>query len=193
MTLPAQSTAVTRIARRKALPGHENAYEDLVREMFTLMKKHHGFLGAEIIPPESAGCAYQIVVNFASEADLAAWDNSADRRNIFAKMRPHAEGEPQHRRLDALEEWFIGPSVPAGTKPPKWKTAVVTWLGIWPLASLAIWFLTPVWQGLGLPFLAVTAINVVFIVGFMTFLVAPVLTKLMKWFLVPSHKVDQAG
>lgn len=186
--LPDQSTAVTRIARRKALPGHEHEYEELVREMFTLMRKHEGFLGAEIIPPAGEGCAYQVVVNYASEADLADWDRSADRRDIFHKMRHVAEGEPEHRRLDVLEEWFTGPLVPATAKPPRWKTAVVTWMGIWPLASLAIYFLAPIWQRMGLPFLAITAINVVFIVGVMTFLVAPVLTKAMRWFLVPDAK-----
>jgi antibiotic biosynthesis monooxygenase (ABM) superfamily enzyme len=184
MSVPDQSTAVTRIARRRALPGHEREYEELVREMFALMKQHPGFVGAELIPPDGEHSTYHSVVNYATEADLTAWDNSADRRNIFARMREHAEGEPEHRRLDALQEWFIGPSVPATTRPPKWRTAVVTWMGIWPLASLFI-FLAQFWSE-GVPFLLVTAINVVFIVGLMTFLVAPMLTKAMKWFLVPK-------
>lgn len=188
MSEAAHPTAVTRIARRRALPGHGAEYEELVREMFLLMKKHHGFLGAEIIPPETDAGAYQVVVNFASEADLAAWDNSGDRRAIFARMRAHAEGEPEHRRLNAMEEWFTGPSIPANVRPPRWKSATVTWMGIWPLASFFIFFLTPLWQRLGLPFLVITAINVTLIVGAMTYLVAPVLTKLMKPFLVPANK-----
>lgn len=175
---------ITRIARRRVRPGHEAQYEELVREMFVLMKRHHGFLGADIVPPEPGSGLYQVVVNFGSEAGLAQWDASADRREIFARMRAHAEGEPEHRRLNALEEWFVGPSVPEHTRPPRWKTAVVTWLGIWPLASVILYFLTPVWDGLGLPFLVMTAINVVLIVGAMVYLVAPVLTKLMKGFLV---------
>lgn len=188
MSQPESPAAITRIARRKALPGHASEYEALVREMFTLMRNHEGFLGAEIIPPETDDGEHQVVVRFESEADLAAWDSSADRRHIFAKMRDHAEGDPQHRRLNVLEEWFVGPSVPAATRPPRWKTAIVTWMGIWPLASLAIYFLAPLWNDLGLPFLLSTAINVVFIVGAMTFLVAPWLTKLMHWFLVPKKR-----
>ncbi len=186
MTVPDPSTAVTRIARRMAKPGHEREYEHLVREMFALMKKHRGFRGGELIPPAQPGEPYQVVVNYATEADLAAWDNSSDRNHILGRMRQHAESEPEHRRLDVLEEWFVGPSVPASVHPPRWKTAVVTWMGIWPLASIVIWLLTPVWERMGLPFLLITAINVVFIVVFMTFLVAPVLTRLMKWFLVPG-------
>ncbi|MDO5682957.1 MAG: antibiotic biosynthesis monooxygenase [Propionibacteriaceae bacterium] len=186
---PNDSTAVTRIARRRALPGHEEQYEALVREMLLKMRDHHGFEGAEIIPPETPGCAYQVAVNFASEADLAAWDNSADRKHIFERMRPHAEGEPEHRRLNALEEWFTGPSIPANApKPPRWKTAVVTWMGIWPLASFFI-FLAGFWNPDGkIPFLVMTAINVSLIVLTMTYLVAPVITKVMKPFLVPRQK-----
>lgn len=184
----AHPTAVTRIARRRALAGHEHAYEELVREMLAQMQRHRGFLGAEIIPPEGPAGVYQIVVNFASEADLAAWDGSADRRDLFRRMREHAEGEPEHRRLNAMEEWFTGPSVPANTKPPRWKTAVVTWLGIWPLASLFI-FLAQYWNSAGrVPFLAMTAINVALIVTCMTYLVAPVLTKLLRGFLVGRPK-----
>lgn len=181
-------TGVTRIARRTALPGHEEEYENLVREMFALMRRHHGFLGAEIIPPQVPGNIYQVIVHFASEADLAAWDSSADRGAIFARMRPHAEGELEHRRLNAMEEWFTGPSIPATVRPPRWKTALVTWMGIWPLSSLFI-FLSGFWNADGqVPFLLMTAINVSLIVVCMTYLVAPVLTKLMQPFLVPKPK-----
>ncbi|WP_114201549.1 antibiotic biosynthesis monooxygenase [Janibacter anophelis] len=182
------SAPVTRIARRRARPGHAAEYEELVREMFGLMREHGGFLGAELIPPETEGGLHQVVVNFASEDDLARWDGSATRREIFGRMRAHAEGEPEHRRLSAIDEWFIGPDVPSSTRVPRWKNAVVTWMGIWPLASLVLYFIAPIWKNLGLPFLLSTAINVVIIVVGMVFLVSPVLTKAMRWFLVPQRR-----
>ncbi len=61
-------------------------------------------------------------------------------------------------------------------------------MGIWPLASLVLWFIAPIWKDLGLPFLLSTAINVVIIVVGMVFLVSPVLTKAMRWFLVPQRR-----
>lgn len=179
--------AVTRIARRRAIPGHERAYEDLVREMFARMARHPGFRGADLIPPERADEDYQVVVNFASEAALTGWDESADRAEIIARMRPHAEGEPEHRRLHGLEAWFTGPAVVAPGPPPRAKMAVITWLGIWPLASFFIYFLTPVWQRLGMPFLLITAINVALIVACMTYVVAPRLTRAFRgWLTKPK-------
>lgn len=191
MSDTANQSANTRIARWRALPGHAGQYEELVREMFGLMRRHRGFLGADLIPPEAEGGQHQVVVHFASEDDLAHWDGSAERKEILARMRAHAEDEPEHRRLSAIDEWFLGPDVPSGTRVPRWKTAVVTWLGIWPLASIVLWFIAPVWKDLGLPFLVATAINVVFIVGAMVYLVSPVLTKAPRWFLVPSSGSEQ--
>ena len=69
---------VTRIARRRAKNGREAEYETLVREMFQYMRSHRGFLGAELIPPPEPGGEYQVVVNFASEADLAVLAHQQD-------------------------------------------------------------------------------------------------------------------
>lgn len=188
MSVPEQPAAVTRIALRRAIPGHAGRYEAELREMFTSMRRHEGFLGGEIIPPQRQGGFHQVIVKFRSEADLAAWDGSADRRHHLARMRDHAEGDPQHRRLDILQEWFVGPAVPAAARPARWRTAIVTWMAIWPLVSLSSYFLAPELTALGLPFLLVSAVNVVLIVTLMTYLVAPVLTRLMRWFLVPARR-----
>lgn len=178
---------VTRIARRRALPGHEHEYEELVREMFTLMKKHPGFLAAEMIPPDAPGGYYQVVVNFASEDHLAGWDTSRDRETILNLMRLHAEDAPAYRRLTGLESWFEGPVVPASMHPPRHRMAFVTWLGIWPTASFFIFFVAPVLNRLGLPFLVVTGINTVLITLVMTYVLMPRLTRLMRGFLNPQR------
>ena len=88
---PAVPGHVTRIARRRARPGQEAAYEALVREMFGQMRASKGFLAADLLPPEAPGGDYQVVINFASEADLAAWDACPARAAIHARMREVAE------------------------------------------------------------------------------------------------------
>jgi uncharacterized protein len=174
---------VTRIARRRALPGHEVAYEALVREMFERMRGQAGFLGAELLPPERAGEDYQVVVHFADEAALAAWDASDERAGIHARMREHAVGEPEHRRLSGLEAWFAPAVVPASMHPPRHRMALVTWLGIWPTASLVLWLLAARLQDLGLPFLVVTLVNTAVITVLMTWVVMPRLTRVARPFL----------
>ncbi|NTV10534.1 MAG: antibiotic biosynthesis monooxygenase, partial [Zoogloea sp.] len=82
--------AVVRIAHRRARPGCAPAYEEVVRAMFADARKYPGFLGAELIPPKHDGEEYRVVTRFASEADLARWNDSPERAEWHARMRPLA-------------------------------------------------------------------------------------------------------
>jgi antibiotic biosynthesis monooxygenase (ABM) superfamily enzyme len=97
----------------------------LVREMFSLMRQHEGFISAELIPPAVPGDEYEVVVRFESEAALNGWDTSDERDSILRRMRHVAEAEPEYRRLTGLEAWFELPVVPASTNPPRaaWRSS----------------------------------------------------------------------
>jgi antibiotic biosynthesis monooxygenase (ABM) superfamily enzyme len=179
--LSAAVAPITRIARRCAKPGCEAEYETLVREMFAIMRTSQGFLGADILPPEEAGGAYQIIVRFASEADLQQWDASPARAAIHQRLRNVAEDEPAYRRLSGLEAWFTSAVVPATMHPPRLRMAVVTWLGIFPTVSLVLWFIAPLLHDV--PFLLRTGLLTALIVVTMTWVVMPRLTKLMRGWL----------
>lgn len=182
---PTTPSPVTRIARRRAQPGKAAGYEALVREMFGLMQSHQGFLGAELLPPQAPETDYQVVVHFASEAALQAWDDSPARAEIHQRMREFAENEPDYRRLSGLEAWFTPAVVPASMHPPRVRMAVVTWLGIFPTVSVFLWLVAPLLQPL--PFLLRTALLTALIVITMTWLVMPRLTRMMKRWLNPGN------
>lgn len=184
-TLSATPAPVTRIARRHARPGQEAAYEAMVREMFAIMQSARGFLGADILPPEEAGGAYQVIVRFASEADLQQWDASTARAAMHLKMRAVAEDEPEYRRLSGLEAWFTQAVVPATMHPPRVRMAIVTWLGIFPTVSLVLWFIAPLLGSL--PFLLRTGLMTALVVVVMTWGVMPRLTKFMRGWLNPAR------
>ena len=186
-TAPADPSAarVTRIARRRARPGREVEYEATLREMLAAMRAHAGFLGGDTIPPEAPGGEYQLVVRFASEAELQQWDTSPARRAILERQRDLAEGEPGFRYLSGLEAWFEPAMVPASVHPPRVRMAVVTWLGIFPTVSFFLWAVAPWLQAL--PFLPRTAVLTALIVVTMTWVVMPRLTRLMRpWLTGPS-------
>lgn len=176
---------VTRIARRRALPGREAEYEQRIRGMFGEMRKAPGFLGADLLPPEQGGGDYQIVVRFDSEASLHAWDVSGARAQCHAQLREVAEGEPEYRRLSGLEAWFAPAVVPAAMHPPRVRMAVVTWLGIFPTVSLVLWLIAPLMAGW--PFLLRTAVLTALIVVTMTWLVMPRLTRSLRGWLNPGQ------
>ncbi|QGF24623.1 antibiotic biosynthesis monooxygenase [Raineyella fluvialis] len=198
--LTPEPTAVTRIATRYAKPSHEHEYEDLVREMFSLMREKPGFLGADLIPPEEPGQAYHVVVRYRDDTGFAAWDDSPERQGILERMHAVAEGEPTHRRLTGLEAWFEPAVVPATMTPPRHRMGFVTWVGIWPTATLFIWLLStlPVLPDgrpllAPVPFLLRTAIITVSITVAMTYLVMPrLLTPLFKgWLAAGARKAAE--
>ena len=41
-------------------------------------------------------------------------------------VQPFVDGQPQRRQLHGLEAFFR----PAGASPPRWKMALLTWLGV---------------------------------------------------------------
>lgn len=180
---PQPTPGATRVIRRRALPGHEAAYEAAVRGMFEQLAHRPGFVSGHIVPPERPGEQYHIVVHFASEEDMAAWDASPERRETLLRVDDHAADDPSWRELEGLEPWYVTPAQTGAARPPRAKMAVVTWLGIWPLVSVFFIFLTPIWTRLGLPVLLGIAINVALIVLCMTYVVAPLLTRAFRGWL----------
>jgi antibiotic biosynthesis monooxygenase (ABM) superfamily enzyme len=67
-------------------------------------------------------------------------------------------------------------AIEGGTmQPPRWKLAVLTWVGIYPLITVLLWVLGPVIRGIPLPL--VTLGLTIPLVSVMTFVVMPTLTK----------------
>ncbi|SDB82952.1 hypothetical protein GA0111570_10470 [Raineyella antarctica] len=198
---PSEPGSITRIATRYAKPGQEASYEAMVREMFALMRLKPGFLGADLIPPETPGEAYHVVVRYRDDEGFEAWDTSPERAEILARMHAVAEGEPQHRRLTGLEAWFEPAVVPASMNPPKHRMGFVTWLGIWPTATFFIWLFSvlPVFPDgsallTNVPFLVRTFFITLAITAVMTYLMMPrVLAPMFKGWLAAGARKAAAS
>ncbi len=176
MSAAVKKPPVVRVAVRKALPHCGAAYEALLRGMFGDMKAFPGFVSADVIPPANEGGAYQVVTKFDTEADLRRWDQSDAHGDWLNRLDTVAEGSPAYRVITGLEAWFAPEVVPASIHPPRWRMTLATWLGIFPTASLFLWFLGPL---LGfLPFLVRTAALTGLIAFTMSYVV---MTRLARW------------
>jgi antibiotic biosynthesis monooxygenase (ABM) superfamily enzyme len=179
--------SVTRIARRRARPGQEKAYEAIIAEMFARMRETPGFQRAELLPPHEPGGEYQVITHFDSEAALTRWDTCPARAAFHDRLRAVAEDEPEYRVLTGLEAWFPTAVVPATMHPPRHKMTFVTWLGIFPTAAFYLWFVAPLLDEW--PFALRTAVVTGLIVVTMSYLVAPRLTKwLRSWLMGPTKR-----
>lgn len=182
MTTTSANAPIMRIAHRRAKAGCTDAYEALVRGMFADTQKFPGFLGADLIPPHQEGGEYQVVLRFATEADMERWDVSPQRALWHKRLRTVAEGDPEYRLLTGLEAWFTQPLVPTNHPPVRWKMALITWFGIFPTVALLLAFIAPYLAAL--PFLLRTAIITGLVVLIMTWGIMPRLTPLFRNWLV---------
>ncbi|MCS7048616.1 MAG: antibiotic biosynthesis monooxygenase [Verrucomicrobiae bacterium] len=170
---------------RRVRAGCEEEFQQALREFFRESFRQEGVLGASMIvpPPGSDSREYGILRTFAGEAERDAFYASPLFQAWEQRARQLTEGEPVYRELHGLEAWFCAPYAPP---PPRWKMALVTLLGVYPVSLLigvgpGSWLATlPVW----LRDLIVAAL----IVACLTWLVMPALTKLFHPWLEPHER-----
>lgn len=160
--------------RRRVKPGHEAEFEAAVRELFASSLAHEGAAGAALLRPiAGAPNEYGILRAFEDEAAKERFYASDAYRDWNARIAHLVEGEPERRDLHGLEAFFTDGLRRA---PPRWKMALLTWLGV-DIAVLVFGRGAPRLVGGALPgwllFLLVNAC----VVASLTWLIMPVLTR----------------
>ena len=186
----AQASAVTVLITRRVSPGHEAGFEQASEHMTAGARSFPGYLGGRLVRPEAEGgtdaTLYNVVFAFDIAAHLQAWQDSPVRSLALAAIAPHIEGQTV-RRVSGLGRWFAAPTGPKQSPPPRWKVAVVTWLGICPMVYVLFLLLCELlapW-----PLLPHVMLLTSLVVVIMTWLVAPQLTRLLKPWLYPAKLV----
>lgn len=169
---------------RRVRPGCEEEFQRALREFFQTSFSHEGVLGASLLmpPPGSDSREFGILRTFASEAERDAFYATPMFQAWEQRARQLTEGEPVYRQLHGLEAWFRSPHIP----PSRWKMAVVTLLGVYPVSLVIGLVLAPPLHKLPL---ALNAFVVsALIVACLTWLVMPALTKLFHQWLQPHER-----
>src|SRR6266850_5019348 len=134
---------------RRERPGCETEFQQALREFLQTSFAHGGVLGASMLipPPGSDSREYGILRTFADEKERDAFYASPMFKAWEERARTLTEGEPVYRQLHGLEAWFRSPHNP----PPRWKMAVATFLGVFPISLLIGVTLSPQLRKLSLP------------------------------------------
>jgi antibiotic biosynthesis monooxygenase (ABM) superfamily enzyme len=170
--------AVTVLISRNVKPGCEADFERVSETLMQVATSFEGFLGAQLVhpgdDPEVQDSMYHVVLAFDSQAHLDAWHDSPERELGLAATIPLIEGTARVKPVTGLGLWFR--TTQQG--PPRWKVAVVTWLGICPTVYVLFWLTGDLLQSWTL--FARTAVLTFAVVVLMTWVVAPRLTTLFK-------------
>lgn len=168
---------------RRVRPGREAEFQQALCEFFQASFAHGGVLGATMLtpPPGSNSREFGILRTFANEQERDDFYASPMFKAWEAKCAPLTEsGSWTYRELHGLEAWFRSPGGP----PPRWKMALVTLLGVYPISLLLGVALAPQLRQLPLA-LNVFVVSVI-VVSCLTWFVMPRLTRWLKPWLNPQ-------
>ena len=178
----------TEVISRNIKPGHEKDYDDWLRRYMKLENKAPGYLSTTIIAPGGNSSTVRYIINrFSDKASMDAWKNSREALALVEE----ANGCSTRHYVSAtgLETWFFVPDFKAIIPPPRWKMAVIVFIAAYIVSSLSRSVLTPFLPSW--PFLINTVIYTSILVVSLTFIMMPVLSKLLRRWLYPPVRYSE--
>lgn len=180
---PDQHLPVTVVLSRRPAAGRQ---EELVRwaaGVTEAARTFAGHRGAQIFPPTPERDELIVAFSFADAAALSAWEHSEVRRAWLDRAAPLLDGPARAYTAAGFESLFGELGAPHAP-PPRWKTAAVIAVALYPaslVVNLALGPLIADWP----PALRVL-VSVVLIVPWMVWLGVPWATRLLRRWLSSS-------
>ena len=178
---------VTAVISRNIKPGHEKDYDDWLRRYMILENKVPGYLGTTIIAPGGNTSSVRYIINrFSDKASMDAWERSSEALKLIDEASNCST--MHYTSATGLETWFSVPDLKAIVAPPRWKMAIVAFIGAYSISSIARYIL-----GLYIgqsPLLTNVLMNIILVLG-LTYLMMPILSKILRRWLYPPIRHSQ--
>ena len=161
----------------------------------------HGFVDVDVVPPPSGGNNWTAVLTFESEVALQSWRESAEHAELLGRVRD-AAGDQDWVLPNGFGQWSSGNDfVPV--RAPGWKQAMMALAVIYAMVSILNITLgnfigkglsvegSQVVPGLGLSLPVVVFVGNAVSTILLTWVVMPVVTRLLSWWLSPTATTAQ--
>jgi antibiotic biosynthesis monooxygenase (ABM) superfamily enzyme len=177
------SKEVTVIVNRKIKPGCEKDYDEWLRRFLILGRKIPGYLGTTtIMETGTDSTVWHIIHRFKGKTSLDAWENSEELRKLIAGVDNYST--PYLQKATGLETWFTLPDLKAIVAPPKWKMAIVAFIGAYCISSVSLYVLSLL---LGQQLLLINLfMNIILVIG-LTYFAMPLLSRSLRRWLYPKN------
>ena len=188
------SKPVTVIVKRIAKKDKIKEFEEWLSGVSKEVSRQEGNMGIDIIKPtpnisNKSKPEYVIIFRFNTYENLDKWEKSPIRHEWLQKGRKLAESDYDVQKMTGLEFWFTpyfndesSPMIPLHP-PPRYKMVIVTI----PVISILISTLVPqihvLTEMLLIPFPVRLVIAIAITVLLMTYVIMPILTKLLRHWL----------
>ncbi|MDF7814015.1 antibiotic biosynthesis monooxygenase [Hymenobacter sp. YC55] len=193
MTSPLVSSQAAAEVKWHVKPGAEQALIEVAQGTLLAASTFSGFTGGNLLrpAPDSTNGEWQLVLQFATPEQLRAWQTSALCRAWKARSDALTVGAARVERISGFEGWFVDPARVKKSGPPKWKIALVTLLGIYPLIMVVPKLLEPL-IGAWPPWLGNLVVTSS-VMGLMTWLIMPLLTKVFNSWLYAGAQASSSA
>lgn len=177
---------VTVVVTRKVKPGLERQFETALHDFVARSLTLPGQLGVQIMRPApgSEGREYSIVRRFRDRSALEQFRFSPEYLAWNESVTDLTEGHGNAKELTGLETWFTLPGTTRVHHIPRWKMALVTLIGVYPISGLLGKYAAP--RLVELSFWTKNLVISAAIVALLTWVVMPLLTRLLRSWLYPA-------
>ncbi len=176
---------VTTMVTRRVVPGREDEYAEGLREVARVARGFQGHQGVTVLGPHGdAPSEFTAIFTFDSAVNLERWMTSDERRRWLDHARELTVDDEDVESLTGLEPWFTLPNRVVNRPPPRWKMAMLTALGVYPLLLILSALLNPIvgdW-----PLALRLGASLVIGIPLMTWFIMPGLSRLFFAWLYPE-------
>lgn len=187
---------VTVTVRRETSPERAGEAAAWIDEGLALARGFEGSLGGGMLRLGEHENVMQVVYRFRDENTLERWEHSPERREWLRHGEALVSTVRVQRRT-GIEGWFDGPglaqqldvrtgavrTIGVRSAPRRWKQSCAIAIGMYPMNLLTAWAasLLPWWEQV--PLAVRSAAVVAVLAPLMTFLMMPVVTRLLRGWL----------
>lgn len=182
-----ENQKVTAIISHFVRPDREKSYERWLKEIAAAAREFEGHDGVTIIRPQPGGHnEYVAILRFNTYPQLCRWLKSDQRKEWIDCVKPLIQASEKVQIITGLENLVSLPGRISITAPPRYKTAIIVWLGVFLCSSVLGLVLNPLLAKLPLFFPQLISIGITVFV--LTYFVMPLLTRLFYKWLRPQPK-----
>ena len=180
---------VTVVVSRQVKKGQQDAFEALSSQMTERASRFPGYLGTAMFRPASPDDPeYRIVFKFRDRESLAGWEVSEDRSELLEQIESLLIQPSEREVTSGIVTWFTLPGQNPVTPPPKWKMTIVSWLALYPAVTLVFMLFGDLL--LQVPLLLRTMIVTIVVMGLMSYVLMPRMTRWFSFWLFPDRRGD---
>ena len=183
---------VTTMITRRIRPGREKDYEAWIHSIGAAALEYPGHQGVTVLGPHGmAPVSYTVIFTFDTSANLQGWMTSTDRQEWLDEGEALTLDDEDVQTLTGLERWFTLPNRTVNRPPPRYKMALLTGLGVYPMLVLLGYALNPLIGSWPLPLRMLVSLSIG--IPLMTWHIMPTLSRAFFNWLYPEPAREPLG